>query len=171
MPGVSAFHEANVRTYVHLDGAEPGVWFFSLDAASTLAVRLARARWGLPYFRARMNLETDGPIIDYQSQRLWPTPIPADVHLRWRIGETRVPATAGSLEHFLVERYVLYTQRARGNLLRGRVHHPPYPLTDAALIHLEESLMAAAGIARPKGPVSVLYSPGVDVEVFALEEV
>src|SRR5688572_26394727 len=32
LPGVSSFHEINVRTYVHRDGRDPGVWFFSLDA-------------------------------------------------------------------------------------------------------------------------------------------
>ena len=33
IPSMRRFHECNVRTYVHRDG-EPGVWFFSLDAAS-----------------------------------------------------------------------------------------------------------------------------------------
>src|SRR5688572_317020 len=35
IPGTSAFHELNVRTYVTLNGI-PGVWFFSLDAANKL---------------------------------------------------------------------------------------------------------------------------------------
>jgi len=48
-PGVSSFHETNVRTYVHLDGKHPGIWFFTLDASSSLAVRLARWRWHLAY--------------------------------------------------------------------------------------------------------------------------
>ena len=44
VPGTTAFHETNVRTYVHLEGRDPGVWFMSLDAANALAVRVARAR-------------------------------------------------------------------------------------------------------------------------------
>lgn len=27
VPGISSFHEVNVRTYVHRNGRDPGVWF------------------------------------------------------------------------------------------------------------------------------------------------
>src|SRR6266571_7182003 len=32
-PTATEFGEINLRTYVHLDGQEPGVYFFSLDAS------------------------------------------------------------------------------------------------------------------------------------------
>jgi uncharacterized protein YqjF (DUF2071 family) len=56
MPKATAmnFLETNVRTYVHHRG-EPGVWFFSLEASSRLAVYAARVGWGLPYFHADMS--------------------------------------------------------------------------------------------------------------------
>src|SRR5215208_3559497 len=41
LPGLSAFPELNVRTYVSAAG-KPGVWFFSLDAGNPLAVEAAR---------------------------------------------------------------------------------------------------------------------------------
>ncbi len=50
LPFVSAFPELNVRTYVTLDG-QPGVFFFSLDAGSRLAVEAARLAYHLPYAR------------------------------------------------------------------------------------------------------------------------
>ena len=56
IPSIADFHELNVRTYVSYRG-KPGVWFFSLDAASRLAVRVARAAFHLPYFDAHMKLE------------------------------------------------------------------------------------------------------------------
>ena len=56
VPGLSAFPELNVRTYVTAQD-KPGVWFFSLDAANALAVLAARAAFHLPYFRARMNCD------------------------------------------------------------------------------------------------------------------
>ena len=56
VPGVSAFHETNVRTYVTREGGDPGVWFFSLDAANSLAVRVARRRWHLNYFRSELRI-------------------------------------------------------------------------------------------------------------------
>src|SRR5438105_4554153 len=40
------FLETNVRTYV-LANDKPGVFFFSLDASSRIAVLAARAGWGL----------------------------------------------------------------------------------------------------------------------------
>jgi hypothetical protein len=55
--GISSFHETNVRTYVRVADCDPGVWFFSLDAASAIAVRLARWLFYLPYHYARMFLE------------------------------------------------------------------------------------------------------------------
>ena len=45
LPWVSDFHEVNVRTYVHLDGADPGVWFFSLDASNPVVVALGAFAW------------------------------------------------------------------------------------------------------------------------------
>ena len=58
--GLSRFPEVNVRTYVHLNGKDPGVWFFSLDAANAAAVRIARALFHLPYYFARMGIEKTG---------------------------------------------------------------------------------------------------------------
>ncbi len=71
LPVAPAFHELNLRTYVHRDGRDPGVWFFSLDAASRLAVAGARLGYHLPYFHARIAMEiSDGPSISYSSRRL-----------------------------------------------------------------------------------------------------
>jgi len=42
VPGISWFLETNVRTYVRHTNGDTGVWFFSLDANSRLAVRVAR---------------------------------------------------------------------------------------------------------------------------------
>ncbi len=55
LPGLSAFPELNVRTYVNF-GGKPGVFFFSLDAGSLIAAQAARMTYHLPYFWARMNV-------------------------------------------------------------------------------------------------------------------
>ena len=52
---VFSFLELNCRTYVSYGGEKPGIWFFSLDASSRLAVEGARRLYRLPYFRARMS--------------------------------------------------------------------------------------------------------------------
>lgn len=171
VPGVTDFLELNVRTYVHSRGDNPGVWFMSLEAASTIAVYAARLGWSLPYHRASMSMKRTGDAFAYDSRRLFPGPTPATFHGEYTLGREVGPATAGSFEHFLAERYLLYASR-RGALLVGQVHHVPYPLFEAKLDAHGETLLAAAGIAAPSRepfPVtSVLFSPGVDVEVFAL---
>ncbi len=167
VPGVSDFHETNVRTYVHRDGRDPGVWFFSLDAASRLAVWVARTFWHLPYHHAAMRLEkrADG-VTQYDTER---TASPGGCHVSYRPLGAPTPATPGTLEHFLAERYILYAATPDGGMRLGRVHHVPYPLERAELYAWDESLLAAAGITRgPEAPIAH-YAAGVDVDVFALE--
>lgn len=168
---VSDFHETNVRTYVHHEGKHPGVWFFSLDAANALAVRLARAWFKLPYHHARMALarEADG-WISYRSERGWPPPVPATCAVRCRPHGALAASTPGTLQHFLVERYFLYA-RGREGLLRGQVHHPAYEVQQAEVAGLDESLLAASGLTRPEGAPLAHFSPGVDVDVFGLTRV
>ena len=55
VPVVSSFPELNVRTYVTSE-AKPGIWFFSLDTPSRLAVEAARRTYRLPYFHSRASL-------------------------------------------------------------------------------------------------------------------
>lgn len=167
---LSNFHETNVRTYVHYKGRDPGVWFFSLDAANMPAVRIARALWKLPYHFARMSLETAHGEITYTSERLWPGPIPAGCSVRTRPVGPITTAAIGTLEHFLAERYILYAY-ARSRLYAGRVHHTPYPLQRAELLSLDETLLKAADLTRPDLQPLVHYARGVDVRVFPLRPV
>jgi hypothetical protein len=169
LPGISSFHETNVRTYVHLDGENPGVWFFSLDAANPAAVAAARVGWSLPYFYADMSLDVDGDRVDYRSRRHF-SDGDAALGTSYRIGKALGAAAPGTLEHFLAERYFLYALDG-GLLLRGQVHHTPYPLHEAHVERLHETLVAAARIPTHGPPVSALYAPRVDVEVFPLHQV
>ena len=65
---VSEFPELNVRTYVRI-GDRPGVYFFSLDAGSALAVKTARLLLNLPYFSATMTVRAHQSRVVYQSRR------------------------------------------------------------------------------------------------------
>lgn len=170
VPGLSSFHEVNLRTYVHRAGRDPGVFFFSLDAANPVAVLVARTLWHLPYNFARMRLARDGKSIHYASARRWPEPRGAGCSLVYEPRGTPSAAGVGTLEHFLAERYILYTE-ARGRLYSGRVHHVPYPLQPAVVHALDESLFAAAGLVRPPGAPLMHYAREVSVELFALERV
>ena len=180
LPGVSAFHETNLRTYVHLDGREPGVLFLSLDAANSLAVRVARWRWKLPYYRAKMSIAREADHIHYRSRRLWPEPSVATTDLAAELGAPFAGDTAmhsphsaapGTLEFFLIERYLLYAAGPRGGLYRAQVHHPPYSLRHATLTHARESLAEAVGIPINHPPCHTMFCKGVHVEVFPLRRI
>jgi uncharacterized protein YqjF (DUF2071 family) len=161
-----SFLETNVRTYVLRDN-EPGVYFLSLDAASTIAVEVARWRWSLPYFRAQMSLEhQDGGVL-YESHRTQGGR--ADLQVRYELGEHLGASQPGTLEHFFLERYLLFTQR-QGEILRGQVYHTPYPAQRAQVLSVQESLVQATGLPATVGPPALVhYASGVDVEVFDLE--
>ncbi len=127
IPGTSAFPELNVRTYVTCAG-KPGVWFFSLDAANALAVSVARATFHLPYFHARMRCERRGGFIQYESIRTQTSAPKATFRGSYRGAGPQFQPQPGSLEHFLIERYCLYSANPNGDLFRGEIHHPPWDL-------------------------------------------
>jgi uncharacterized protein YqjF (DUF2071 family) len=161
-----AFLETNLRTYVRGPDGEPGIYFFSLEAASRFAVAAARLCYGLPYFHAVMSRRVDGPRVAYTSRRRGARD--AALEVTWTVGAPREPARPGSRDHFLIERYCLYVRR-RSGLHRARVRHSPYPLRGATVERLEESLLSAAGLPAPSEPMLCHHSPGVDVEIGALE--
>lgn len=167
LPGLSEFHEVNLRTYVRHPGGPPGVWFLSLDAEAVLASAAARLALGLPYFVARIGRAERGDAHVYRSRRLgWRRPARLDAS--WGVGYATGPAAPGSLEHFLVERYALYSTLA-GRLLRLRVRHAPWPLHEVWVDRFEETLSRAAGVPGPSGAPLARFSPGVDVELLAPE--
>lgn len=150
LPGLSTFPELNVRTYVTY-GGKPGVYFFSLDAGSRLAAWAARMTYHLPYFYARMSVadpdkdkEKDG-WIEYHSLRN------SRVELSGRYRPTgpvqlREP---GTLEHWLTERYCLYTL-VGNSVHRAEIHHEPWPLKDAEAEFSVNTMAGAAGIRLPE---------------------
>lgn len=137
LPGVNAFPELNVRTYVTPAGSreKPGVWFFSLDATNPLAVRVARRIFHLPYFDARISCAANGgvntPTVHYSSLRTHRDAPAAELDMDYRPTAGPLHATPESLEHFLTERYCLYAASPRGVLFRSEVDHDPWPLQPA----------------------------------------
>jgi uncharacterized protein len=167
-PERSAFRflETNVRTYTHLDGRDPSTYFFSLEAASAIAVAVARAQFGLPYYWARMGIRRHGSHIEYRTRRRLGGG--ARSWVLFEPGEHLGSSVPGSLEHFLIERYYLHVERA-GQLWRGQVHHPAYPVQRARLLGLRDELIGAAGLPQPTTvPPLVHYVKGVDVNIHGL---
>jgi len=164
VPGIHAFPETNVRTYVHREGRSPGVWFFSLEAANTLACRFARRFFHLPYHEAKMSVRESSNVIQYRSRRRSDGCLCC---IDCTLGEPLPPPEAGFLEFYLVERYLLYSAY-QSEIFTGRVYHKPYPVRAARVGDHQEDLVGAVGI-RPRAFTHALFSTGVDVEVFRLE--
>ena len=109
-----AFPELNVRTYVK-SGGRSGVWFFSLDAASWLAVRAAR--WlGLPYYDARMTVKTHGERVAYSSERTHKSAPAAELGATYGPTSPVYQAVPGTLDHWLTDRYVHFAALQPGNV-------------------------------------------------------
>jgi uncharacterized protein YqjF (DUF2071 family) len=136
--GLAPIPELNVRTYVRV-GGEPAVWFLSLDASSRLFATVGHHLYGLRYRVARMAVEADGSRVHYLSARPG-----AAFAATYAPSGPPVRATAGSLEHFLVERYRLFAER-RGRLVTATVVHEPWPLQPATA-RIELNRMAPPGI-------------------------
>jgi uncharacterized protein YqjF (DUF2071 family) len=161
-PVVSRFEELNVRTYVTL-GDRPGIHFFSLDAASVTAVVGARATYRLPYFPARMRMTRRSGEVDYRSERrAGPR---AALRVRYAPEGPAFNARPGSFEHWLTERYCLYTVGHRGPPRRADIHHRPWPLHRAAADVACNSMVAPLGL-RLDGDPHVLFSPRQDVVIW-----
>jgi uncharacterized protein len=163
IPWISAFHELNVRTYVTLDGEEPGVWFFSLDAARLAAVWAARAAFHLPYYHALIEMELDRERITYSSQRFGGRNGKAFYRGTYGAGDELPRSRPGSLEHFLTERYCLYAATPRGTILRSRIWHAPWPLRRAWVSDFDSDLVETAGLPRQSGEPLLHYADYLSV--------
>jgi uncharacterized protein len=160
LPFTSSFRELNVRTYVVRDG-KPGIWFFSLDASSRVAVEAARYLYRLPYFEADISVRRRGDEIRYDCSREGGKAFSAS----YRPDGDVFNAEDGSLEHFLTERYCLYAEH-EGQLHRAEIHHRPWPLQPAAA-RIELNTMPPLKVSEADPLVH--YSARQDVVIWPLE--
>jgi uncharacterized protein YqjF (DUF2071 family) len=161
LPFASGFRELNVRTYVRRD-EKPGIWFFSLDASSRVAVEAARRLYRLPYFEAEISVRRRGGEIIYDCSRDDGKAFSATYHPDGAV----FAAEPGSLEHFLTERYCLYAEHG-GELHRAEIHHRPWPLQPARA-RIELNTMLPFKLDRQDEPL-VHFSARQDVVIWPLE--
>lgn len=170
VPSLSDFPELNVRTYVTA-GGRPGIWFFSLDAGNRVAVRLARAFFKLPYYDARMSCRPSGDGIRYESVRTHRGAPAARFAGRYRPVGDSFHARPGTLEHFLSERYCLYSATSRDGILRGEIHHHPWSLQEAEADVEALEMTAQIGVTLPERPPILYYSKRLDTLAWAPQRV
>jgi uncharacterized protein len=167
VPLLSSFLELNTRTYVTA-GGKPGIWFFSLDAASELAVAGARRWYRLPYFHAEMRAEWRGGGLEYTSRRRDPRGGPAAFRGRYSAVGDELDADPRSLAHFLTERYCLYTTDD-GRLKRSEIHHRPWSLQPAEAM-IDENTMPPAVVELVDEDPLLHFSARQDVVIWPLDD-
>lgn len=179
-PGTSRFLELNLRTYVISECGTSGVWFFSLDAQNLLAVMTARILFQLPYYWAKMNTHsrvTDSKTVTYTSIRKSKYLLNNSKNSLTEVVYREPSSTShffsarqGTLEFFLVERYILFSwDEENRQLYKGRVSHHPYHIHEAELLKLDSTIFDEDKIPQPNSkPVSILYSPGVKTDIYQL---
>lgn len=164
MASILHFPETNVRTYVYGRSGRPGVYFFSLEASSPLAVITARTTYQVPYYLAdmsiRRSLTDDGSErYRYEATRRWPGVRGTRSVVDVEVGDELEP---GPFDHFLTARWALYGDVGPWTTY-ATMHHEPWPLRSGRIIELDDALVAASGLSQPTGEPIVHHSAGVSV--------
>jgi uncharacterized protein YqjF (DUF2071 family) len=173
IPGANKFAELNLRTYVRdVRTGTPGVYFFSLEASSLLAVTVARGAFQLPYHWAEMRMVPRGEReFEFYSSRLLSRKA-VRFSARYRgLGPSHklVQSRPGTIEYFLTERYCLFTRDPLGRLVRANIHHVPWPLEDAEAEFNENDLAGAMGLRLPDTEPLLHYCRHMVVYVWSAE--
>jgi uncharacterized protein YqjF (DUF2071 family) len=166
LPVLFRFPELNCRTYVTYHG-KPGIFFFSLDAGSRLAVWGARTFYHLPYFHSAMSIRSEHGRFNYSCRRLSSAATLSATYTP--LGDLR-HAARGTLEHWLTERYCLCAY-SQSRLFRAEIHHQPWSLQDATCHIPENTIAAAAAIHLPETPPLLQFSREIDVLIWPLRAV
>ena len=95
---------------------------------------------------------------------------PASFSARYRPFGDPAPSAPGTLEHFLTERYSLFSRRGfgvprslRGGLLRGDIEHDPWPLQPAEVVLERNDMFRIAGLEVPSEPPLAHYATDLRV--------
>jgi uncharacterized protein len=147
IPGMRFFPELNVRTYVTYGGKQ-GVYFFNIEAAHRLAVWVARHFAYLPYAYATIDCQKTDEQVSFACQRNGKRYFIAD----YRPVSAAQTARTGTLDHWLMERYCLYTMH-RQQVYRGEVHHRPWPLRQAEVTIWQNEIFAHHQLNKEGDPV------------------
>lgn len=170
MPGMQTFLQVNVRTYVRY-GKRRGVYFFSMDSNSRVAVQATSLGGFLPYRHSHIKMKNYNRRIVFESSRSGKVNTSEQIKLVYKPRNAIIESTA--LERWLTERYSLWT-KPKERLYRLDISHPPWQLQYVegdihinTLAHfLPEQLHCMLPIAHYCNSMEVLlYAPVIEEKV------
>ena len=160
-PTLPPFAETNLRTYVRTEDGREGIWFLSLEAASSVTAAGGSAVYGVPYHLADATVEIAADTRRYRSRR---TDGRAGHDLTVRAGPWFTSDERTDLDDWLTGRWRAFSTNA-GVLLQVHVEHEAWPLRHATLVDLEEDVLASVGLTRPATAPLVHASEEVHVRL------
>jgi hypothetical protein len=156
LPGLSSGPQLEVCTYVSVED-RPGIWLFSVERGKQTLVEAAKRTLRLPAYRAELSAAPG----TFEAER-------DGLAFRARYtahGEGFAPKP-GTLDHFLTERYALYTADG-GRLYRAELNHRPWSLRRARCT-VEAATIAPLLL---DGEPYALYADAQDLLTWPLQEV
>jgi uncharacterized protein len=162
---VSNTIELNLRTYVSYR-AEPAIYFLSIHANRRLTVALAKWLTPLPYVRACMDYQKNGVAYRFRCASLASAANPLGLDVEFTPLSDPAQAERGSLTEWLVERYGLYANTPRGQLVRTAAEHVPWQLQDVSLKLRENTIAQPFGLALSRRPALAHFARDMQAMVW-----
>jgi uncharacterized protein YqjF (DUF2071 family) len=158
VPYFGDFLETNVRLYSVDDAGRHGVVFASAETSRLLIALIARATVRVRYTWSRQRATVSGSHRSWTTRRRWPQ---RGLRSEVAIDVGPVIDQPDDLAIFLTARWGLHT-RIAGRTCWMPNHHEPWTLHRASITHINDGLVAGAGITVTGIPdVPAMYSPGV----------
>jgi uncharacterized protein YqjF (DUF2071 family) len=171
--GARSFPDLNLRTYVRDQFTHtPGIYCFSLDASSLMAVAAARMYYHLPYYWAQMRLEQQSEReFSFLSRRRFSRE-ETIFKARYRgLGPSSKLAEhrSGTFESYFSERTCLFSSDPTGQPVRANLHYVPWPLEEAQAEIERNDLAQSIGLTLPDADPVLHYSRRLAVYIWPRE--
>ncbi len=164
------FSEVNLRTYVHYQG-KPGVFFLSLDVGDWASYTIAKRWYRLPYKKALISFQKEGQSFACQSVRKGTIDPPISFGVKYApASEVYVPKE-GTLDHWLTERYCLFSTNNGSNIYCGEIHHRPWPLQKAKADISKNTLFTPFRMEGSEGKPICHFSKGLDTLFWNIKKI
>ncbi|MBU8880406.1 DUF2071 domain-containing protein [Bacillus sp. FJAT-29790] len=124
------FPEINLRTYVIYNG-KPGIYFLSLDSRNWASTMIGKSWFHLPYYYAQISFQQKGQAFHFQSTRKGKIDEPIKFSCNYAHSSEVYFTQEGTLDHWLTERYCMFSSDKGSNIYSVDLHHRPWPLQKA----------------------------------------
>src|SRR5262249_14824081 len=135
------------------------------------AVCAARRTYLLRYHHATMRVEPRGDWAHFETRRFGRGAHPIEFVADYGPTGEESWSRTGSIEHWLTERYRLYTSDRTGQLLYAEIHHVPWPLQKAGAQIERNTMTTPLGIRLPDNRPLLHFVRRMDAVAWGLEPV